>query len=64
MFDFIDLDVLYSPGFVLLSVGALSATTIGYLWSKSMEAGGFPLWQLLVIMMFEVVACYYFVSKA
>ena len=64
MIDFIDLDILYSPGFVLLSLGALSATTIGYLWSKSMEAGGFPLWQLVVIMMFEVVACYYFASKA
>ncbi len=64
MFDFIDPDVLFSPGFVLLSIGALSATAIGYVWSKSMEAGGFPLWQLLLIMCGEVVACYYFASKA
>ncbi len=64
MFDFIDLDILYSPGFVLLALGALSATAIGYVWSKSMEAGGFPVWQLLLIMVGELVACYYFVSKA
>ena len=64
MIDFIDPDILYSPGFVLLSLVALSATAMGYLWSKSMEAGGFPLWQLILIMVGEVIACYYFASKA
>ncbi len=60
----IDIDILYSPGFVLLAVGSLSATAIGYIWSKSMESGGFPLWQFALIIVGELVACYYFASKA
>ena len=64
MIDFIDTDVLYSPGFVLLVLGSLSATAIGFVWSGQMGWERLPIWQLILIMGGELVACYYFAAKA
>ncbi len=60
----IDLDIVYSPGFVLLAAGSLGATALGFVWSSNMGWERLPIWQLLLIMMGELVACYYFASKA
>ena len=59
----IDYEILYSPVFIILALGSLSATAIGYAWGKSQGFETYPLWQVLLVMAFEVGACYYFAGK-
>ena len=56
----IDTEVLSSPMFVLLAFGALAATLIGYFGSIRMGMQQMPIWNLLIVLVVEVVACYFF----
>jgi hypothetical protein len=62
MFD-IDMDVITSAGFVILSMMALGATALGYLFSVKTELLAMPLWQLIVLMAGELVACYIIAAR-
>lgn len=56
---FVDPEVLYHPGFVILAVLAISATVLG--WTMGPKLGfedKFPVWQLLIMLLGEIVACY------
>ena len=61
----IDFEVLTSPGFIILAVMAIAATIIGWKFSGSMtESGvGWPLWQIGLIIVAEVVAAYVFAAR-
>lgn len=54
----LDFGIIMSPGFLILSALAVIATLIGYKLSLGMDSGGWPLWQLAVIIGVEVVASY------
>ena len=60
----IDMEILASPGFVILSVMAIAATVMG--WSMGPKMGiavRFPIWQLLVIIMVELIAAYVIAAR-
>ncbi len=59
----IDMDVVATPAFVILSMMALGATALGYMLSVNMGWIPMPLWQLIVIMGGELVACYVIVAR-
>ncbi len=59
----VDTEILYSTGFVILCVLALGATLLGYIMGKRMDLGVFPIWQLIIIMVAEVVASYIIVAR-
>lgn len=54
MIDFEEL--LESPAFLILGGGALIAEILGWIISKRMGLGGFPVWQLLILMAGTLVA--------
>ena len=55
---FVDMEVLSSPGFVILTILAVGATLLGWIGGKSMGFDAFPLWQILIFIPFEVAICY------
>lgn len=55
-------DILGNPGFYLLAGGAIAATLIGWKMSKSFGAS-FPLWQVLIVMVVEVIAAAFFAAQ-
>lgn len=59
----IDMDVVASPAFVILAGMALGATALGYMFSIRSELIAMPLWQLMVLMVGETVACYVIVAR-
>lgn len=59
----IDTEVFTSPMFVLLTFGALAATLLGWGFSLRMGMATMPLWNLIVVLAVEVVACYFFAWK-
>ncbi|KKN16036.1 hypothetical protein LCGC14_0979980 [marine sediment metagenome] len=59
----IDMDVVGTPAFVILAGMALGATALGYMMSIKMGWIPLPLWQLVVIMGGELVACYVIVAR-
>jgi hypothetical protein len=60
---FVDMDVLQSPMFLFLSVGAIIATLIGYFGGMKMGFESFKVWQLLIILVAEVVISYVLAAK-
>ena len=54
----LDMDVLSEPAFWILAGFSVSATLLGYIMSKKMEWVPLPIWQLLIILIVEVVASY------
>lgn len=60
---FLDTEILMSSGFILLLLFAWSATIIGYVISKRMDAPPFPLWQIGLVLLGEAVASYFFASR-
>jgi len=60
---FADPDILMSPGFIILGGMAIIATVAGFIWGKRMGWGSFPIWQLLVILVGELVAAYVFAAR-
>jgi len=61
---FLDTEVLFSLGFIILFGLALAATMIGYILSKRAGWEAFPIWQLLVIIVGEFFAAYIFVARS
>ena len=59
----LDLEILEEPGFWILGGGAVIATIIGYIWSRKMEWIPLPLWQLILIIVVELVAAAFFASR-
>ena len=59
----IDSEVITGTGFWILLVIAVSATLIGYVSSKKAGWIAMPLWQLLIMLVVEVVACYIFAAR-
>jgi len=59
----LDMEVLEEPGFWILGGGAMMATIFGYIVSKNMGLPPWPLWQLIIILVIEVVAAAYFASR-
>lgn len=59
----LDMEVVTSPGFVILLALGWGATLTGYIMGKKMDFPTFPLWQLILIMAVEVVAAYLFAAR-
>ena len=60
---FVDTEILTSVGFVILAVMSVGATVIGYIMGKRMGYDTFPVWQLILIILIEIVASYLFVDR-
>lgn len=56
-------DILNNAGFWLLGGGAVSATVIGYIMAKRMDMMPLPIWQLIAMIVVEIVAAAYFSNK-
>jgi len=63
MLDFIDWEVVNSPGFVILSILAVGATILGYILGSKWDLPSFSFVQLIIIILGELIACYYFASR-
>lgn len=59
----LDMEILFSIGFIILAVMAVSATIIGWGMGRKMGYEAMPIWQLVVILGVELMACYVFVLK-
>ena len=59
----IDTEVLYSPGFIILALGAIIATVVGYIVTLKGDMAAFGLGTLLIIIAGEIAAAYYFASR-
>ena len=60
----IDFEVLTSAGFLILVAMAVGATLIGWKMAAGMGEGtGWPLWQIMIIIVIEIVACYIFAAR-
>lgn len=62
---FVDVEVVTSLGFIILVVMALGATIIGWKVSAGMteDGTGWPIWQIGLIMIVEVIGCYFFAAR-
>ena len=60
---FVDTEIIMSAGFVILAGMAIVATIAGYIWGKKMGWGSFPAWQLLVIIVVELIAAYVIAAR-
>ncbi len=58
-----DMEVLANPAFVILALMALGATAFGYMFSVKSDLIAMPIWQLIVLMGGELVACYVIVAR-
>jgi len=59
-----DMEILASPGFVILALMAVSATVLGWTFaSKFGVETRFPVWQLLVIILGELIAAYVIAAR-
>lgn len=59
---FLDPEIIMSVGFVALFGLAISATVMGYIFSKKMDYS-LPIWQLIVIIVVEFFASYFFIAR-
>ena len=60
----IDFEVVASMGFIILVAMAVGATLIGWKFGGSISDGpGWPLWQILLIIVAEIVASYIIVAR-
>lgn len=55
-------EIIGSPGFVILTVLAISATILGWIFSKKMGAS-LPVWQIIIIIVAEIIATYFIVAR-
>lgn len=61
---FIDTEILASPGFVILAVLAVSATLLGWIMGPKIGLEeAFPVWQLAIIIVVEIVAAYIITAR-
>ena len=61
---FVDMEVVTSIGFVILVAMSVGATILGYVMSKRMDYTPMATWQLLVVILVEIVACYFFIERS
>lgn len=59
MFD----EILENPGFWILAGGGVGMEVLGWILSKNMGWGAFPLWQLLILILGTVIAAAIFANK-
>lgn len=59
----IDTEIIGSPMFVLLALGSMAATVMGYFASLKMGIQAMPLWNLVLVLGVELVASYFFAWK-
>ena len=59
----IDWEILRSPGFVILGGGAWVATILGWLWSRKSDMASFSIVTLIIVLLVEIGAAYYFASR-
>ena len=60
----VDMEVIASAGFLILVAMAVGATLIGWKVAGGMGDGpGWPLWQIVLIILIEIVACYFFAAR-
>jgi len=60
---FVDLEVIASPGFIILVAMAVSATLLGWKLSGSWSESSLPFWQVIIAIVVEVVAAYFFAAR-
>jgi len=58
------LEILEEPGFWILGGGAVAATMIGYIMSRKMGWIPIPIWQLGILLLVEIAAAAFFVSRS
>ncbi len=59
----LDMEIFESPGFWLLGGGAVIATVMGWIYSKRSLEMAMPFWQLIVLLLVELVAAAFFASR-
>jgi len=60
---FLNPEVFMTPGFWALVILGWSAVIIGYKFSLGMDSGGFPLWQLIIILAVIFLASAFFARE-
>lgn len=56
-------EVIESPAFWILGGGAVAMEIIGFVISKRMGIGAFPVWQMILLMLGTLVAAAFFATK-
>lgn len=56
-------EALDEPAFWILGGGGVAMEVIGFIISKNMESGAFPIWQFIVLIIGTIVAAAYFATK-
>ena len=59
----IDWEVINSVGFILLVLISVGATILGYVLGSKWGLPSFGFVQLIIIIIFELIACYYFAAR-
>ena len=59
----LDMEIFESPAFWLLGGGAVVATVIGWTFSKRSMELALPFWQLIILILVELVAAAFFASR-
>jgi len=50
-------------GFVILACMAVGATVLGYIIGKKSDLPSMPVWQLILIIVVEIIASYFIVQR-
>ena len=56
-------EVLESPAFWILGGGGVACEILGWIASKKMGMGTFPVWQLLILMIGTLLAAAFFATR-
>lgn len=56
--DYVDSEVISSPGFWFLAAGAEIATMLGFKYQSSWGVGTMPIWTMLLVLLLIPVAAY------
>lgn len=59
----LDMEIFENPAFWILGGGAVIATIGGWIFSKKSFELSLPFWQLIVILLVELVAAAFFASR-
>lgn len=56
-------EALESPAFYILGFGGSAMVILGWVMSKKMGLGAFPIWQMLILVVGVLVASAYFATR-
>lgn len=56
-------EALEEPGFWILGGGGIAMELLGWIISKRAGIEGFPIWQLIILMLGTLVAAAYFATR-